>query len=92
MSTSILAGPIAQALCERNVILTMRSSPSFPQHGSEYVPDGVTDILAKRWSQLLDGTGAFSATILKDANHRADGPVAMEHLLRVVNEYLTTPN
>ncbi|SJX62328.1 uncharacterized protein SRS1_13174 [Sporisorium reilianum f. sp. reilianum] len=55
----------------------------------EYVPSGFRAVLLKRWSELLDPTGGFQATILHDANHRAEGPVATDHLLQLVDAFLT---
>lgn len=55
---------------------------------SQYVPDGVADLLLKRWTELLGGTGGFQAAVLKDANHRAAR--ATEQLLRLVDELLTS--
>ncbi|CDR98720.1 uncharacterized protein SPSC_05969 [Sporisorium scitamineum] len=54
----------------------------------EYVPDGYQAVLLKRWTELLDPTGGFQATILKDANHRAEGQVATDHLLQLVDTFL----
>ncbi|TKY86513.1 hypothetical protein EX895_004662 [Sporisorium graminicola] len=54
----------------------------------EYVPDGYQAVLLKRWTELLEATGGFQATILKDADHRADGQVATDHLLQLVDTFL----
>ncbi|SPO26042.1 uncharacterized protein UTRI_02316 [Ustilago trichophora] len=54
----------------------------------EYVPDGVANILLQRWTELLNGTGGFQATVLKQANHQAAGQVATDHLIQTVDDFL----